>query len=75
MVYEIVVSQGNVHLFATAKRSLIDQDRALWLLSVFEQKFPKAEGYRCDLYRINTTSEYIDVDGEATGGPDEHTDD
>lgn len=43
--YEINVSLNGKHLFATAERSITSKQKMEEMYKLFEQKFPKSEGY------------------------------
>ena len=43
--YEINVALNGKHLFATAERSITSKSQMEEMYKLFEQKFPKSEGY------------------------------
>lgn len=45
MYYEINVAKNGRHYFATAERSLTDEQTAHKVFEEFEKKFPETEGY------------------------------
>lgn len=47
--YEINVSLNGKHLFATAERSITNKSQMEEVYKLFEQKFPKSEGYILDV--------------------------
>ena len=47
--YEINVSLNGKHLFATAERSITSKQKMEEMYKLFEQKFPKSEGYTLDV--------------------------
>lgn len=47
--YEINVSLNGKHLFATDERSITSRERMEEVYKLFEQKFPKSEGYILDV--------------------------
>lgn len=47
--YEINVALNGKHLFATAERSIRDRNKMEEMYKLFEQKFPKSEGYTLDV--------------------------
>ena len=49
MYYEINVSLNGKHLFATDERSITSRERMEEVYKLFEQKFPKSEGYTLDV--------------------------
>lgn len=72
MHYEINVSKNGKHYFATADRSLRDEEKAKKLFEQFTQLFPIDQGYRVDVnfYQnvgrpvyFNEVKAAIDVEG------------
>ena len=53
MYYEINIAKDGKHFFATAERSITTEKELKKALIVFQNKFPKEEGYE-----IIITSEY-----------------
>ena len=49
MHYEINVSLNGKHLFATAERSITSKSQMEEVYELFQQKFPKSEGYTLDV--------------------------
>ena len=49
MYYEINVSLNGKHLFATAERSITSKSQMEEVYELFQQKFPKSEGYTLDV--------------------------
>ena len=44
-MYEINVSLHGYHFFATHERSIVNTSKLKEVYKVFEEKFPKSEGY------------------------------
>ena len=62
MYYEINVSKDGKHLFATAKRSISFYWELERVYRIFEEKFPKYEGYEITVtHWIETGFEIKDV--------------
>jgi hypothetical protein len=59
MYYELNVSLNGRHHFATAPRSVTDEDGAKRLYDEFIVKFPADEGYRVDVTKLETTGERL----------------
>lgn len=49
MYYEINVALNGKHLFATAEHSITSKTRMEEVYELFQQKFPKSEGYTLDV--------------------------
>lgn len=49
MYYEINVSLNGKHLFATAEHSITSNGKMEEIYKLFEEKFPKEEGYTLDV--------------------------
>ena len=62
MNYEINVSKGKTHFYATAPRSLTTKGQMKEALKIFAVKFPKEEGYELTVMYERTTGTMIDVD-------------
>lgn len=45
MYYEINIAFEGRHFFATAPRSITNNKELLFIIGVFENKFPSADGY------------------------------
>jgi len=61
MLYEINVSQFGKHLFATDKRRLTIYAEALRLYILFNTKFPKDDGYKVTITKIETTESELTI--------------
>lgn len=62
MYYEINVSLNGRHFFATTKRSIENSLALVTVYSVFENKFPKNEGYQLMVTRYDTVGTFVKVD-------------
>ena len=62
MYYEIIVSKNGHHLFATAERSIIARYQLDTIYSIFEEKFPKEEGYKITVQRWEKTGKFIEME-------------
>ena len=59
MYYEINVSKDGKHVFATADRSITCRTQAEEMTNLFNEKFPKSEGYKVDVTLWRLTGEKI----------------
>jgi hypothetical protein len=55
MRFEINVTSGSLHLFATAPHSLTNRPAAEALYELFKEKFPSEEGYELRLVKVDET--------------------
>lgn len=62
MYYEINIALNGSHLFATAERSIRDEEKLFTVLKLLDKKFPAEEGYKisCTYWRTEGNSVYID---------------
>jgi hypothetical protein len=49
MYYEINISVGGKHFFATAERSIPTRDDMIKLYKIMKEKFPESEGYHVEV--------------------------
>lgn len=63
MYYEINVSKNGQHYFATAERSLRDQEQAHQAAQDFKIRFPKSEGFDVQMQRWDSIGTRIDISG------------
>lgn len=66
MNFEIVVTHGGTHFFATAERSILSESTARLLYIAIKSKFPENEGFDVKCYRVmksfdDITSRLIDL--------------
>lgn len=54
MHYEINVTLNGVHLFATAPRSLLTEEKAGYVFDILQGNFPESDGYRVTCSKIET---------------------
>jgi len=59
--YEINVSHGGHHLFATHERSIHTLASLRKIADIFSRKFPVAEGYRMSITRWESHGKHVDV--------------
>lgn len=64
MAYEINVSKGGKHYFATDARSITSMQDLLGKVADFHKRFPVEEGFEVQGYRVETTSRKIDAEGK-----------
>jgi hypothetical protein len=62
MYYEINISKGVVHYFATAKRSITTKQQAQTLYADLKKRFPRSEGFIMELYRYECIGTPIEID-------------
>lgn len=59
MYYEINVSLKGKHLFATHERSIVNNDEYRKVMEIFEEKFPKSEGFNISVTKWELKGEII----------------
>jgi hypothetical protein len=60
MYYEINVSLNGRHFFATAERSIQHEERLKEVYDTLKEKFPRSEGYECNVTRWEKTGKSVD---------------
>ena len=60
-MYEINISLNGHHHFATAKRSLGDQDTLIEVYNQLEKAFPCKDGYKLSVSYLRETSQRVDI--------------
>ena len=61
MYYEINVSLNGKHFFATAERSITNEQKLKEVYSALKEKFPYEDGYDMTVTRYETTGKHIDM--------------
>lgn len=61
MHYEINVSRMGMHFFATTERSITSESSFKTALKIFNEKFPRSEGYVISASLVHTTGHCIDI--------------
>lgn len=61
-MYEINVSLNGQHFFATHERSIVNERKLKEVYKVFEEKFPKAEGYEISVTYWTRSGKEIDME-------------
>lgn len=59
MYYEINVAYNKQHYFATAPRSLTNEEKANVVFKHLKQLFPEADGFTVTMYRYETVGKEI----------------
>lgn len=59
MYYEINVSYNNQHFFATAERSIVNEEELKRVYKVIKEKFPESDGYRITVTHWEKRGEII----------------
>lgn len=65
MYYEINVSKNGSHYFATHKRSISYERKAITMYNEFLEKFPIQEGYRVSVTKYEELGEDVTLDFES----------
>lgn len=68
MYYEINVSYCGEHLFATAPRSILTEDKAKRLYKLFKETFPTHHRYEISVTYYEGGGESIDFEKEGHNG-------
>ena len=61
MSYEINVSKGGQHYFATSERSISNLDHATELVQKFEEIFSEEAGYKISVHHVQKTYQEINL--------------
>ena len=61
-MYEINVSLNGQHFFATHERSIVNKQKLKEVYKVFEEKFPKSEGYKISVTYWTRSGKEIDME-------------
>ena len=59
--YEINVALYGHHLFATAPRSIVTEDKFQKMLKLFKEKFPESDGYQISATYWNCAGKTLSV--------------
>lgn len=62
MYYEINIAKDGKHFFATAERSITTEKELKEALIVFQDKFPKEEGYEIIVFGHPQPSHILNID-------------
>jgi len=62
MFYEINIAKDGKHFFATAERFITTEKKLKEVLIIFQNKFPKEEGYEIIVFGHPQTSHILNID-------------